>query len=511
MASVEPRAVLKEVRTIFGAGTVAGLTDAQLLERFAARRDESAELAFEALVVRHGPMVLAVCRDQLRNPHDADDAFQATFLVLVRKAGTVWAKGSLAGWLSSVAYRVAGRARTNVSRRRDRERSAVEDVATARSDVEPRTELHEELERLPEKYRVPIVLCYLEGRTHDEAAQELDWPVGTVRSRLARARDLLRTRLARRGLAGATLALALSGDLAASGAVPSDLLERTVQAAMSISGHGKITAGLVSASVIALTEGVLRTMLLSKIKIAVIAAVVLGVFAGSATVLARQNREQTDAVVPSAATAQSRGEGRADRKVDEPIPTRPDGARVANPRTRADAAAADDRRTTSADSPYELEVRLKAAQRRVKRVEGLAKVSGISQAEVEAAREELDLLNAQVRSQRDELEDEVEILHVRLQERQAEMDAVQLRRELAEVEVKRADKEKQDGIGSQGAASAALAEARIQAADLPIKRAQVKEAEIRLQQGKRRLERFEALASQLETQKDGANAAAVPR
>src|SRR5579859_4630929 len=118
MATGQTGAVLQQVGALFGAGAVSGMTDAQLLERFASRRQDAAESAFEALVLRHGPMVLAVCRSLLRDPHDADDAFQATFLVLVRKARSIWVRDSLSGWLSSVAYRVAARARAVSARRK---------------------------------------------------------------------------------------------------------------------------------------------------------------------------------------------------------------------------------------------------------------------------------------------------------------------------------------------------------------------------------------------------------
>ena len=192
------------LRTLFDAGTTTGLTDGQLLERFATRRDAGSELAFAALVERHGPMVLRACRGILRDDHEAMDAFQATFLVLARKGGSLWVRDSLGPWLHRVACHAAGRAKSTAARRRASEKKAVE-MAEPRNVGEDREELasviHEEVDRLPERYRSAVVLCDLEGRTCEEAARHLGCPIGTVGSRLARGRQRLRDRLSRRGLA----------------------------------------------------------------------------------------------------------------------------------------------------------------------------------------------------------------------------------------------------------------------------------------------------------------------
>jgi RNA polymerase sigma factor (sigma-70 family) len=202
---------------LFEAGAVGALTDGQLLERFAARRDLAAEAAFTVLVERHGPMVLGVCRQLLHDRHHAEDAFQAVFLVLARKAGAIRDPERLGNWLYGVALRTAAKARRRLDRRR---RSEVE---AGTSSVEPAIEpgrdpgllreeaeaVHQELGGLPARYRAPVVLCYLEGLTHDQAARRLRCPVGTVRSRLARARERLRDGLTRRGV---TLSSAWLGD-----------------------------------------------------------------------------------------------------------------------------------------------------------------------------------------------------------------------------------------------------------------------------------------------------------
>jgi RNA polymerase sigma factor (sigma-70 family) len=169
-------AVESELQAIFEGGTVAGLTDGQLLDRFVARRAEEAEPAFNALVARHGPMVLRVCRGILRNHQDAEDAFQATFLVLARKAGSLWVRDSMGPWLHGVACRVAGASRAAAARRRTHESRAAGMTPTLVSgencdDVGPI--IHEEIARLPERYRAPVVLCDLEGRTYEEAARVL--------------------------------------------------------------------------------------------------------------------------------------------------------------------------------------------------------------------------------------------------------------------------------------------------------------------------------------------------
>jgi RNA polymerase sigma factor (sigma-70 family) len=193
--------VLGRVRTLFTLGGTGELSDGQLLERFATGRGEAAELAFAALVERHGPMVLRVCRGVLRDSHEADDAFQATFLVLVRRARSLWVRDSLGPWLHQVAYRTASCLRTGAARRRRLERGVAGSRGEDRAGTghELTAVLHEELGRLPERYRAPAVLCDLEGSSHEQAARHLGWPIGTVKSRLTRAREILRDRLRRRG------------------------------------------------------------------------------------------------------------------------------------------------------------------------------------------------------------------------------------------------------------------------------------------------------------------------
>ncbi len=205
------------IRTLFEVGTAGVLTDGQLLEQFASRADESAEAAFAALVARHGPMVWCVCRGVLGDAHDAEDAFQATFLVLAKRAGSIRDPDLLGNWLYGVARRTAQKAKARRARWMGRTEGDANMSSIAGDTVlaelrpiqrEESAALHEEVDRLPHRLRVPIVLCYLEGLTHAEAARRLRWPIGTVRSRMARARGLLKSRLVRRGLAYAGFAIA---------------------------------------------------------------------------------------------------------------------------------------------------------------------------------------------------------------------------------------------------------------------------------------------------------------
>jgi RND family efflux transporter MFP subunit len=272
MAGEEYATVVKDVETLFRAGTAAGLSDPELLERFVGRSEDGAEAAFAALVTRHGPMVLRVCRGELRDSHAAEDAFQATFLILARRARSIRKAGSLASWLYGVARRVAGRARVDRARRASRERrgAAMAEMRAVVRDDPPELlpEIQEELDRLPPKYRAPIVLCYLEGLTHEEAAGQLSVPVGTVKVRLSRGRERLRGRLTRRGLAPTLFAAALAAP--ARGGIPASLLDGTVAAAMR--GAAVSTLGL-SGPVAALVQGVLRAMFLDQLKaIAALAA-----------------------------------------------------------------------------------------------------------------------------------------------------------------------------------------------------------------------------------------------
>jgi RNA polymerase sigma factor (sigma-70 family) len=238
--------VPRSLGILFDVGVVGGLTDGQLLDRFTTGHREAAELAFHSLVERHGPMVLRICRRLLDDPNDADDAFQATFLVLLRRAGAIRARGSVAAWLHGVAVRVASRARVESARRKRIERRGVRPPSGRNHDPD-RLDLEAlidvELGRLPEKYRAPIVLCYLEGLTHEVAAARLGWPVGTVRGRLARARDLLRSRLTRRGVTASAALAALDGLCdSAKAAVPAALREATVRAVVEVAAGSSVAA-----------------------------------------------------------------------------------------------------------------------------------------------------------------------------------------------------------------------------------------------------------------------------
>jgi RNA polymerase sigma factor (sigma-70 family) len=275
---------LQDLNMLFNAGTIGGLADAQLLERFVSDRDEIAELAFRVLVERHGPMVLRVCRGVLCDEHEAHDAFQATFLVLVRRAGSLWARDSLAPWLHQVAYRTATRARSATARRRRHERRAAEMKAPPHECVD-RADLggviHHAMGQLPERYREAIVLCLLEGLTPAQAARQLNCPVGTVHSRLARGRTMLARRLARHGFAGTSVALPLA-DGAASACIPCELVASTLTAAKLSVTLGAAGDALLSTKIVTLAQGVMHSMIVTKIKIATTIVLILGIAALSA-------------------------------------------------------------------------------------------------------------------------------------------------------------------------------------------------------------------------------------
>jgi len=287
MATNQISGFIQHLRMVLRDG--AGLTDGQLLADYLSRRDEA---AIAALVRRHGPMVWGVCRRVLRNHHDAEDAFQTTFLVLVRKAASIASRELLANWLYGVAHQTALKARATAAKRKGRERQATEMPEPAATQQDPWRDLQplldEELSRLPDKYRSVIVLCDLEGKTRKEVAGQLGCPEGTVAGRLARARIMLAKRLTRRGVAlsGGALAAVLSQQ-AASSAAPASVAASTIKAA-SLFAAGKAAAtGAISVKVAALTEGVLKTMLMTKLKIAIVVlfvastvALTCGVFAG---------------------------------------------------------------------------------------------------------------------------------------------------------------------------------------------------------------------------------------
>src|SRR5262245_44365326 len=280
MASGYLHPVLRHIRRLAIGHSGTALADAELLERFVSRRDEA---AFSALLERHGPMVWGVCRRLLRDSHRAEDAFQATFLVLVRKAGAIGQRERLANWLYGVAVRVALRARVQVAQRQERER-ALPEVPAVTADTTPQFDLNavldEAVQRLPARYRLPVVLCYLQGKTNAEAAADLGWPEGTVFSRLARARERLRQQLGRRGIAlsAGALAAAMQQQLPA---VPPSTINDTLHLALLTLAGPAAAPAVVSPPVAALAEGVMRAMFFTQVKTIATAAALIVLLAGS--------------------------------------------------------------------------------------------------------------------------------------------------------------------------------------------------------------------------------------
>jgi RNA polymerase sigma factor (sigma-70 family) len=560
MARGEAAAVTRGFGTLFGAGSAAGLTDAQLLERFITGRDEGA--SFEALLARHGPMVLGVCRAVLRDPHAAEDAFQATFLVLVRRARAVRVDDSLGRWLYGVAIRVARHAQGDAARRRLREASpeaALPDLTHDRAvgDAERQeagAALHAELERLPRPQREAVVLCHLEGLTHEEAARRLRLPVGTVRSRLARARDRLRERLSRRGIAPEVVGPGLWPGYAS---LPDPLRATTLRAAMSLAAGAAATAGAVPATVAALTEGVLSTMVLMKLKIAAAIAVTgAGLAAAGAVMTARAQDEPSPADAPApvappvpapaprpvpAPAADVRPErtplpdppappAASDDELPLPPPPRrtPRPSRVPQPVPSADlppvaqvdppdqpeqplpppqrsGVAADpfaesrpaDVLPSSGSSAYELAARLEQARRKLKRTEALAEARVISSEEHEAARGEVALIEARIKAMRDDLRDQIELLQLAIKKHQKAIGAAEARSSSARADLAYVTKGVERGFAAEG--ELRKSETRVLECDAEVAGRQydLEENELRLKQAQRRLAAIERIASSI--------------
>ncbi len=283
---------LRQMEYLFHSGIAGDLSDGELLDRFLRCGDEAREIAFAALVERHVPMVFRVCQQTLKDHHDAQDAVQVTFLVLARQAGAIRKRESVSSWLFGVARRAAGRIRMEGSRRRRFELRAAERTPRPEcdwvqpGDSDPYPELHAEIERLPEKYRVPIVLCYLEGLTHEQAAGRLRWPLGTVKTRLSRARERLRVQLEKRGLP--YLFLLPPGPIWPGSrlGLPERLVEGITREACRCAMN-RVAGGLGSSTVLKVTDGVMRSMLMKNVIGA--AAAVSGLFVvGLAALVAAQ-------------------------------------------------------------------------------------------------------------------------------------------------------------------------------------------------------------------------------
>jgi RNA polymerase sigma factor (sigma-70 family) len=301
MTGSSTTSVREFLRQLAVSSAVHGVTDGLLLDRYVTERDEA---AFAALVQRHGRLVLNVCRRMLRREHDVEDAFQATFLLLVRRANSIHRREAVASWLYGVAYRVAAKARAQNARRpvaaETLDLPAEPDEARAWRDLRP--VLDEEINRLPARYRAPVVLCYLEGKTAEEAAGQLGCARGTVLSRLARARARLRPRLVRRGLALSVGGLVTMLGKDASAVSPA-LANATLSAARCAAAGTSL--GTVSTRATALAEGIMRTMLWTKLSTVAVAVLALAVGVGGIALFSTATPAREGAAAPEPAAEQA--------------------------------------------------------------------------------------------------------------------------------------------------------------------------------------------------------------
>jgi RNA polymerase sigma factor (sigma-70 family) len=280
MAKQPLNGIVQHLRKVAAVHINRELSDCELLERFVGARDEA---AFTVMIERHGPMVLGVCRRALSNYHDAEDACQATFLVLARKAASVCNKSSLSSWLHGVACRVAVNLKRDHARRKAREREVVapvsKDPAAEVTWREVQTILDEELQRLPERYRTPVILCYLECMTRDEAAEHLGLPPTTLHGRLEDARELLREVLSKRGLTlGAVMSAAAIGEGVVQAALSPTFVVSSTKAAILLAAGQPLADSVIATHVLALTQEVLKTMFLTKVKFGTAAVLCAGLF-----------------------------------------------------------------------------------------------------------------------------------------------------------------------------------------------------------------------------------------
>jgi RNA polymerase sigma factor (sigma-70 family) len=307
--------VMRDFHQLFRLGALGGMTDSQLIARFLARGDDGASAAFEGLVQRHGPMVMHVCRGVLRDEHDAEDAFQTTFAVLARKARSLWVKDSLASWLHGVAYRVASKARIEAMRRRHHEREAAARTATEaavipnvfRSDDE--AIISEEIARLPERYRAPVVLCYLEAMSYQAAASRLGLSEHAVRGRLARARERLRSRLSRRGVGASAILGGFRKAIPSTIAVRPALIDLTIEATMNILETTSVARFLSFRTALSLGERIGNTMIRTRLRTALFATLTLGLITAGVVVVAQPAGERQEQPQHPAARASSPNQG----------------------------------------------------------------------------------------------------------------------------------------------------------------------------------------------------------
>ena len=341
--------LLSQLRILSQVGVVGALSDGELLERFLTECDPASEAAFTALVQRHGPMVLRVSRQVLGDTEDAEDAFQATFLILASKAASVRRTDSVASWLHGVARRIAVRAKADANRRRTYERRSAAMRAARIDGAEARpedwTELHQEIALLPERYRVPVVLCYFEGLTSEAVADRLGCPQGTILSRLSRARERLRRQLTRRGLevTAALPAAALPAEPGVGG-LPAGLSEITVQASLAFTGRRAADAAFFSTKVVALARKGICAMSISMSKsLTALALVCAGAF-GWLQTFARSSDGRNPAATPHSVSPRPENPGKT-----------PAEARLALARQEPKAQARKPEAPRTSEFPYVLD------------------------------------------------------------------------------------------------------------------------------------------------------------
>ncbi len=515
--------VLRQIDRLFRDGTLGGLGDRQLLERYLTRQDET---AFEALVDLHGPMVLGLCRRMLRDPRDIEDAFQATFLVLVRKAPAIRDRDLLSSWLYGVAYRVARRARSQTLRRKGREMGVAELEVVAASETSNRLEadplLDQELNRLPEKYRRPLILCYLRGRTHDQAAEDLRCPVGTVRSRLARGRDLLRRRLTSRGFAPTSLASLLGSGPSLPArllveAVPPSLTSVTLNAAFGFGSSLTIQAGAIATTALALAQGVLTTMKIAQLKWIAMAILATSLSAGGVVAVsyAATQSQETATDQDSAAVVVPEPQEKVEPRRDQPPIDQKVMAQLPSERFDALEKKVDEllkrsvtdsqprspnrpdnesqrKFASSAKSIQELEAQLKQALLELEYTKRLVEKAAVSARELELYRTKVLVVVGQIQGLDDDLADEIARLKLEMRRKNAERTKAEAQKEIAVAITTRNGRlnERKPNMVSQEDVAKAEGELKLAEAEIGISEAEIAEVGLRIQQLERRRERI---------------------